>query len=253
MSDKQSVVSREKWLEARKKLLHDEKEFTRARDQLSKRRSELPWVKVDKEYVFDGASGPVSLGDLFEGRRQLLVYHFMFAPEWTQGCKSCSLLADHYDPAIVHLAHRDTTMVTVSRAPIDKILAFRDRMGWQFNWVSSGRNQFNQDYGVYFTPEQRQGGLAIYNYDPSPIPISDLPGLSVFTRDESGAVFHSYSTYARGLDIFLNVYNLLDTTPMGRNEDLGQGMAWTRHHDRYGIPGFVDPWVEADAAQAGAV
>jgi predicted dithiol-disulfide oxidoreductase (DUF899 family) len=253
MNPQLNIASREEWLKARKQLLREEKDFTRARDQLSARRRDLPWVKVEEEYLFDGATGPVKLADLFEGRSQLLVYHFMFAPEWTQGCKSCSLLADHYDPAIVHLAHRDTTMVTVSRAPIEKLLAFRDRMGWSFNWVSSGRNDFNRDYQVYFTPEERQGGLAIYNYESSPFPISDLPGLSVFSRDASGKVFHTYSTYARGLDIFLNVYNLLDVTPKGRDEDNIEIMSWARHHDRYGIPGFVDPWVEAENAKAGAV
>lgn len=247
------VVSREEWLKSRKQLLQEEKEFTLARDRLSAKRRELPWVKVDKPYTFDGADGPVTLADLFEGRRQLLVYHFMFAPDWTQGCKSCSLVADHYAPAIVHLAHRDTTLATVSRAPIDKILAFRDRMGWTFNWVSSGRNDFNRDYGVYFTPEEREQGLAIYNYDSPAFPISDLPGMSVFARDASGAIFHTYSTYARGLDIFLNVYNLLDVTPKGRDEENIEIMSWVRHHDRYGVPGFVDPWVEAESAKVGAM
>lgn len=253
MSAHPNVVSRDQWLVVRKQLLREEKEFTRARDSLSAKRRELPWVKVEKAYTFDGADGPVSLADLFDGRGQLLVYHFMFAPDWTQGCKSCSLVADHYEPIGVHLAHRDTTLVTVSRAPIDKILAFRERMGWTFNWVSSGRNDFNRDYCVYYTPEEREQGLAIYNYESSPFPISDLPGLSVFTRDASGDIYHTYSTYARGLDIFLNVYNFLDMTPKGRDEENIEIMSWVRHHDRYGVPGFVDPWVEADAAKAGAV
>ena len=244
------VVPREEWLAARKDLLLREKELTQARDQLAAQRRQLPWVAVDQEYVFDGPAGPVTLAELFDGRRQLLVYHFMFAPEWTQGCKSCSLVADHYDPAIVHLAHRDTSLVTVSRAPLEKLQAFSERMGWSFHWVSSGRNSFNHDYGVYFTPQEQQGGLAIYNYAQSAIPISDLPGLSVFTRDDAGTIYHSYSTYARGLDIFLNVYNLLDTTPLGRNEEGLDTMDWVRHHDRYGIPGFVDPWVEAATAAA---
>ena len=244
------VVPREEWLAARKDLLLREKELTQARDELAAQRRQLPWVAVDQEYVFDGPNGPITLAELFDGRRQLLVYHFMFAPEWTQGCKSCSLVADHYDPAIVHLAHRDTTLVTVSRAPLEKLQAFRERMGWSFLWVSSGRNSFNHDYGVYFTPQEQEGGLAIYNYAQSAIPISDLPGLSVFTRDDAGTIYHSYSTYARGLDIFLNVYNLLDTTPLGRNEEGLDTMGWVRHHDRYGIPGFVDPWVEAATAAA---
>jgi predicted dithiol-disulfide oxidoreductase (DUF899 family) len=253
MSAHSAVVSREEWLKARKLLLREEKELTQARDRLSERRRELPWVEVEKDYVFDGPAGPVSLAELFEGRSQLLVYHFMFAPDWSQGCKSCSLVADHYDPAIVHLAHRDTTMIAVSRAPLDKLLAFRNRMGWTFNWVSSGANDFNRDYGVYFTPEERQNGLAIYNYESSAMPISDLPGLSVFTRDASGTIFHTYSTYARGLDIFLNVYNLLDTTPKGRDEEQIEIMSWVRHRDRYDVPGFVDPWVEAATSQAGVV
>lgn len=246
MTTNHPVVSRDEWIAARKKLLKEEKEFTRARDQLSARRRTLPWVKVEKNYTFDDADGPVTLTDLFEGRGQLLLYHFMFAPDWTQGCKSCSLLADHYNPCNIHLAHRDTTMVTVSRAPIEKISAFRKRMGWSFPWVSSFKNDFNHDYGVYFTPEERENCLAIYNYDSPAYPISDLPGLSVFTRDAAGAIYHTYSTYARGLDIFLNVYNYLDVTPKGRDEAPGEGMNWTRHHDRYGVTNFVDPWVEAD-------
>ena len=243
------TVSREQWLVERKKLLLAEKEATRARDRLAEARQELPWVKVDKTYVFDGEAGPVTLSELFNGQKQLLVYHFMFAPDWTQGCKSCSFLADHYDPAIIHLKHRDTTMVTISRAPLEKLLAFRARMGWKFNWVSSGRNSFNHDYGVYFTEQELQSGLPLYNYVMEPYLISDLPGLSVFTRGDDGMVYHSYSTYARGLDIFLPTYSLLDLTPLGRNENGVPNMTWLRHHDRYGIPGYVDPWVEAAASQ----
>lgn len=243
-----AIVSRDQWLDERKKLLVEEKELTDARDRLSQRRRELPWVKVEQDYHFDGPTGPVPLSDLFDGHSQLIVYHFMFAPEWTQGCKSCSLLADQYEPTIIHLAHRDTSFVTVSRAPIDKIMAFRNRMGWKFNWVSSGRNDFNRDYGVYFTPEERKDGLSIYNYVQSSVPISDLPGLSVFVKNESGEIFHTYSSYARGLDIFINVYNFLDVTPKGRDEEEIGIMSWVRHHDRYGVPGFVDPWVEAETA-----
>jgi predicted dithiol-disulfide oxidoreductase (DUF899 family) len=253
MNSSPPLATREEWLSSRKQLLHEEKEFTRARDRLSAKRRELPWVKVDKDYTFDGANGPVSLGDLFEQRGQLLVYHFMFAPDWTQGCKSCSLVADHYAPSIIHLAHRDTTFVTVSRAPLEKILPFRQRMGWTFNWVSSAGNDFNRDYCVYFSPEEREQGLAIYNYESSPFPISDLPGLSVFTRDKAGQIYHTYSTYARGLDLFLNVYNLLDVTPKGRDEEHIEIMSWVRHRDRYGAPGFVDPWVEAELAKSGTV
>lgn len=246
-----SIVSREEWLEARKEHLRAEKEMTRMRDQLAAQRRNLPWVKVDQDYVFDGPGGTVTLSELFEGRSQLLVYHFMFAPEWTQGCKSCSLLADHYDPAILHLNQRDVSMVTISRAPIDKLMAFRERMGWKFRWVSSNGNHFNQDFGIYFTAAEREKGLALYNYTKTAPPISDLPGLSVFARDEAGQVYHTYSTYARGLDGFLNVYHLLDITPKGRDEEGIAGMSWVRHHDRYGVAGFVDPWLEA-AAKAGA-
>jgi len=224
--------------------LHDEKHFTRLRDDLSRKRRELPWVRIDKEYLFDGPQGKVSLADLFDGRSQLLVYHFMFAPEWSQGCKSCSLLADHYDPAIVHLNHRDVSMVTVSRAPLEKLLSFKKRMGWDFQWVSSFSNDFNRDFHVFFTEEERASGLAIYNYESPAYPISDLPGLSAFARDEAGNVYHTYSTYARGLDIFINAYNLLDLVPKGRNEEDAPGMSWVRHHDRYDAPTFIDPWME---------
>jgi len=251
MTGSHKIVSREQWLQDRKRLLHEEKELTRQRDRLAERRRELPWVKVDENYVFEGGDGPVTLAELFDGRSQLLVYHFMFAPEWSQGCKSCSLVADHYDPAIVHLHHRDTSMVTVSRAPIEKLMAFRERMGWSFPWVSSGRNSFNKDYGVYFTEQELESKLTIYNYESPPYPISDLPGLSAFVRDENGAIYHTYSTYARGLDQFLNVYNLLDVTAKGRDEEGLEGMAWVRHHDRYGVPGFIDPWNEAAAEKAG--
>ncbi len=238
------IVSRTEWLAARKAHLSKEKEFTRVRDALSRERRELPWVKVDKEYVFDASQGKMSLADLFDGRTQLIVYHFMFDPEWSQGCKSCSLVADHYNPAIIHLEHKDVSMVTVSRAPLEKLLAFRDRMGWTFPWVSSFHNDFNRDFQVSYTLEERKSGLQIYNYESQAFPISEAPGMSVFAKDENGDVFHTYSTYARGLDGFLNVYNLLDLVPKGRDEEHTPGMAWVRHHDRYGVPNFVDPWNE---------
>jgi len=246
------VVSREEWLQSRKALLQREKELTKMRDRLSEERRDLPWVKLEKEYVFEGPDGPVSLADLFNGYSQLLIYHFMFAPDWSQGCKSCSLLADHYDPAIIHLNHRDTTMVTVSRAPIEKLQAFRQRMGWNFKWVSSGHNDFNRDFGVYFTEQELNSGLAIYNYVSQPYPITDLPGLSVFYREDSGTIYHTYSTYARGLDGFLNVYNFLDLVPKGRDETDAPGMGWVRHHDRYGIPNFIDPWLEKTSGKTGS-
>ena len=243
------VTSRDEWLEARKALLKEEKELTKLRDQLSERRRELPWVKIEKNYVFEGTQGNVSLAELFEGRHQLLVYHFMFAPEWSQGCKSCSFVADHYDPAIVHLNHRDVSMVTVSRAPLEKLRPFRERMGWKFNWVSSGNNDFNHDFQVYFTEEEQNSGLAVYNYNPAAHLISDLPGLSAFYRDDNGDIFHTYSTYARGLDTIVNAYNLLDLAPKGRDEQKPDTMSWLRHHDRYGDATFVHPWMEKPQPQ----
>lgn len=246
------VVSRDEWQQARIALLKREKELTRMRERLSDERRDLPWVKLDHDYVFDGPDGPESLSDQFDGYSQLLIYHFMFAPEWSQGCKSCSLFADHYDPSIIHLNHRDVTMVTVSRAPIEKLQDFRQRMGWNFKWVSSNNNDFNRDFGVYFTPQELNSGLSVYNYVSQPYPITDLPGLSVFCRDESGAIYHTYSTYARGLDGFLNVYNFLDLVPKGRDEADQPGMAWVRHHDRYGVPNFIDPWMEQAAVQNGS-
>jgi predicted dithiol-disulfide oxidoreductase (DUF899 family) len=246
------VVSEAQWTEARKAHLAKEKELTRLRDELSRERRELPWVKVEKDYVFDGPDGPETLADLFAGRGQLVVYHFMFDPAWSQGCKSCSFMADHYDPAVVHLAHRDVTMVTISRAPLEKLSAFRRRMGWSFKWVSSSGNDFGRDFHVSFTEQELESGLAVYNYDRRPYPITELPGLSVFAKDEQGNVFHTYSTYARGLDIFLGTYHLLDIVPKGRDEDGIQGMAWLRHRDRYGDANFVDPWNERAAAGASA-
>ena len=238
------VVSRDEWLAARKAHLAEEKDLTRRRDKLSRRRRELPWVKVEKNYVFDTPAGKRSLADLFEGRSQLVVYHFMFAPEWTQGCKSCSLLADHYNPATVHLEHRDVSMVTVSKAPLEKIAPFKQRMGWTFNWVSSHDSDFNRDFQVTFTPEELESGTATYNFNRQPYPIVELPGISVFYKDADGSIFHTYSSYARGLDILLGVYNILDMVPKGRDEDEAPGMAWVRHHDRYDGKPFQDPWVE---------
>lgn len=238
------VTSREEWLKARIALLEKEKELTRARDELARQRRELPWVKLEREYEFDAPEGKVTLGDLFAGRSQLIVYHFMFDPEWSQGCKSCSLVADHYEPAIIHLEHRDVSMATVSRAPLEKLLVFQKRMGWKFKWVSSFSNSFNRDFRVSYTPGELKSELSVYNYVSQPYPISELPGLSVFYKNAEGEVFHTYSTYARGLDIFLNVYNLLDVVPKGRDEEDAPDMSWVRHHDRYDGKPFVDPWLE---------
>jgi predicted dithiol-disulfide oxidoreductase (DUF899 family) len=231
----QKIASREEWLKARTRLLEREKEFTRQRDQLSAARRELPRVKVDKEYVFEGPGGKESLAELFAGRSQLIVYHFMLGPGWEQGCPSCSYLADHFDGAIVHLANRDVTLLAASRAPLVEIENFKKRMGWQFKWVSSNRSDFNYDYNVSFDPDQTAKGEVRYNYEMTEFPSEEAPGISVFAKDESGAVFHTYSAYARGLDILIGTYNLLDLVPKGRDEaELPWTMAWVRHHDRYG-------------------
>jgi predicted dithiol-disulfide oxidoreductase (DUF899 family) len=228
------VVSQAEWLEARKDLLAKEKDFSRRRDALSAERRELPWVRVEKEYVFASPGGKQTLADLFDGRSQLIVYHFMFGPDWEQGCPSCSLLADHFDGAAVHLAQRDVTLVVVSRAPLPQIEAFKKRMGWRFKWVSSYGSDFNHDYHVSFTKEEMANGKVSYNYGVSGFPSEEAPGASVFYRDAAGAVFHTYSSYARGLDMLIGAYNFLDLVPKGRDEDgLAHTMAWVRHHDRY--------------------
>ena len=240
-----AIVSAEEWETARKELLAREKEFNRLRDELSEQRRQLPWTKIEEDYVFESTDGRESLADLFGRRSQLIVYHFMFDPEWTEGCKSCSFLADHYDPAIVHLAERDVSMVTVSRAPLDKLLAFQQRMGWTFKWVSSLANSFNRDFHVTFTQDELEQGTAYYNYDYKPFPVTEAPGISVFFKDPEGSIFHTYSSYARGLDLFIGAYNFLDIVPKGRDEDgLAYSMEWIRHHDRYGDDTFVDPYVD---------
>ena len=228
------IVSREEWIEARKTHMAREKEFTRAREALSEERRNLPWVKVDKDYVFEGADGKVGLADLFKGRPQLVVQHVMFAPEWDAACKSCSFWADGFERMVPHLAARDTTMIAVSRAPLAKLEAFKKRMGWTFDWVSSGANDFNHDYGVTFTGEQIAAGKPMYNFGTTPFYGEELPGISVFYRDEPGAVFHTYSTFARGLDMMNAAYHYLDLTPLGRHEDgLPYPMDWVRLRDQY--------------------
>ena len=228
------VVSRDRWIAERKTLLAREKELTRLRDQIARERRALPWVRIDKNYVFDAPEGRRTLAELFDGRRQLLVQHFMLAPGWEQGCPSCSYMADHSDGMTVHLAHRDITFVAVSRAPLAEIERFRQRMGWQFKWVSSHGNEFNHDFGVTFTPEEIAKGEVYYNFGMWPFPHEELPGISVFYKDDAGAVFHTYSTYGRGVEVMMGTYNLLDLTPKGRDEDrLSHTMEWVRHHDRY--------------------
>ena len=227
------IVSRQEWTEARKAFLAKEKEFTRARDRLSAERRALPWVKVDKAYVFDTPDGKKTLAELFDGRSQLIVYHFMLGPDWEEGCPSCSFLADHFDGANIHLAQRDVTFVAISRAPLAEIEAFKRRMGWHFPWVSSFANDFNFDFHVSFN-EDEVGKDGDYNYERQEIESDEMPGASVFYKDETGAVFHTYSAYARGLDILVGTYNFLDLTPKGRDEaELPWTMAWVRHHDRY--------------------
>ncbi|MGE5177887.1 MAG: DUF899 domain-containing protein [Bacteroidota bacterium] len=228
------VVSREEWLSARKTLLEREKEFSRARDDLSRARRELPWVRVEKPYVFEGPGEPATLAQLFEDKSQLLVYHFMFHPDWKEGCPHCSFWADHFDPTRVHLRHRDTTLAVVSRAPLEKIQPFRKRMGWQFPWYSSFRNDFNRDFHVSFTAEDVQRGDAVYNYAPHRGGPTEREGLSVFYRDPSGSVFHTYSCFARGIDLLNGTYNFLDLVPKGRDEDgFKMPQEWVRYHDRY--------------------
>jgi predicted dithiol-disulfide oxidoreductase (DUF899 family) len=233
----QPVVSHTKWLEARVELLEREKEFSRARDELNERRRDLPWERVEKTYMFDTPTGKETLGDLFEGRRQLVVYHFMFGPEAKEGCPHCSFWADSFDVLAIHDEHlhqRDTTFVAISRAPVDKIEAFKKRMGWRFKWVSSGDGDFNYDLGVSFRPEEIKAKSGFYNYRRGEVG-AEREGSSAFYKDESGAVFHTYSTYARGIDLLNVTYNFLDLTAKGRDEEHleGNSQAWVRHHDKY--------------------
>jgi predicted dithiol-disulfide oxidoreductase (DUF899 family) len=229
----QEVVPEAEWLRARKDLLTREKEFSRARDALSAARRQLPMVKVDKKYVFDGPNGNETLADLFDGRSQLIVYHFMLGPDWEEGCKSCSYLADHFDGANWHLPHRDVTLVVVSRAPLSKIDAYKKRMGWRFKWVSSYGNDFNFDYHVSFSKEEEKKGEVYYNYEKAEFLSDELPGLSVFYKNGEGDIFHTYSTYARGLDTLVGTYNFLDLVPKGRDENPDSTMDWVRRHDQY--------------------
>lgn len=228
-----TVVSPEKWLAARRELLREEKEFTRQREKLAARRRELPWVKVEKAYTFEAPGGRVSLADLFDGRSQLVVYHFMFGPGWEEGCKSCSYVSDHLDPAVVHLKARDVAFAAVSHAPLAEFAPFKNRMGWRFNWVSSHGSDFNHDYQVSFTAEEMAKGEVYYNYAMTEFPSEEAPGLSVFAKDAKGDVYHTYSTYSRGLDPLIVTYTVLDLVPKGRDERSENTMSWVRHHDRY--------------------
>jgi predicted dithiol-disulfide oxidoreductase (DUF899 family) len=230
------LVSRDEWLTARKELLKQEKELTRQRDALTAKRRELPWVRVEKEYVFDTPKGKQTLADLFDGRSQLVVNHFMLGPGWKEGCVGCSFGADHIEGALVHLEHHDVTVVVVSRAPLHEIEAYKKRMGWRFNWVSSYDSDFNYDYHVSFTKEDVTKGRVYYNFEMTEALIEELPGLSVFYKDAAGDIFHTYSSYARGAEELLGTYMVLDLTPKGRNETGPNHnlMDWVRRHDRYG-------------------
>jgi predicted dithiol-disulfide oxidoreductase (DUF899 family) len=231
------IVSREQWLSARKVLLVKEKEFTRLRDELSRERRNLPRLRIDKVYIFDTLGGRATLADLFDGCSQLAIYHFMFGPDWEEGCKSCSFWADNFNGVVTHLKHRDVTLIAISRAPLDKLSAFKQRMGWSFTWVSSLGNHFNSDFHVSFTPEEIAKGNVSYNYATRKIHGSEMPGISVFFKDDDGTIYHTYSSYARGLDMLNTAYNYLDLTPKGRDEDhLDHPMSWVRHHDRYDLP-----------------
>jgi predicted dithiol-disulfide oxidoreductase (DUF899 family) len=239
------VVPHAEWVDARRELLKKEKEFTRLRDEISKRRRELPWEKVAKQYTFDGPNGKEMLADLFDGKSQLIIYHFMFGPGWEQGCPSCSFISDHIGGSLAHLAARDVRLMVVSRAPLAEIETFKKRMGWGFKWVSSFGNDFNRDYNVSFTKEEIATGEMEYNYTKQKFPSEEAPGTSVFYKDADGDIFHTYSSYGRGLDILIGAYNWLDITPKGRDEEgLAHSMAWVRHHDRYDQNYKVDAKLE---------
>jgi predicted dithiol-disulfide oxidoreductase (DUF899 family) len=230
---KHNVVSQDQWLAARKELLAKEKEFTKARDELSAARRALPWVKVEKNYVFESPAGKQSLSDLFDGRSQLIVYHFMFGPDWKAGCPHCSHWADSFNPVIVHLNQRDVSMVAISRARLANLEAYRKRMGWTFKWASSNGSDFNFDFRASFTPEEVAAKDAMLNFKRQDPKVSEREGVSVFFKDEAGAVFHTYSTYERGIDLMCTDYNYLDLTPKGRDEG-GRGPFWVKRHDEYG-------------------
>ena len=242
------AVTSEQWLAFRKELLLKEKEFPRRRDELTQLRRDLPWVKVERDYIFDGPDGKESLADLFAGCRQLIIYHSMFGPDWPEGCKICSMLGDHFDPLVVHLKHRDVTLAAVSRAPFETLQEFGRRMGWSFKWFSSYGTDFNWDFNVSFTQEDMDAGRVYYNYQAeAKFPATEGPGISSFYRDENNEVYHTYSSFGRGLENFLGIYNFLDIVPRGRDEDgLPYPMAWVRHKDRYDDESFVDPYVKND-------
>jgi predicted dithiol-disulfide oxidoreductase (DUF899 family) len=235
-----NVVTEQQWIEARRALLAEEKAWTRERDRLAKKRRALPWVKVEKDYLFEGAEGSVTLAELFDGRSQLIVFHFMFGPDWEEGCPGCSLLSDQVDGPRQHFEHNDVSFVAVSRGPIGKLQTYRKRMGWTFRWVSSGANDFNFDYHVSFPEAERKKGV-FYNFEERPDPgIDELSGVSVFFKDDDGTIYHTYSSYGRGGEIYLSVYGWLDVVPRGRNETRNGNLTdWVRRHDRYDDDGRI--------------
>lgn len=226
------IVPHQEWLAAAADFLAKEKEFTRLREELAQQRRQLPWEEVTKSYVFEGPEGKKSLADLFEGRSQLIIYHFMFAPDWQAGCAHCSFWADNWDPMVVHMNQRDVTMLAISRAPLEKLEAYKKRMGWSFKWLSSGGSDFNFDFQASFRPEDIAKGAVFYNFKTQAMKATDREGASVFYKDQSGRIFHTYSTYARGIDLMNTAYNYLDITPKGRDEQ-GRGQFWVRRHDEY--------------------
>ncbi len=232
--ENRKVVSQKEWLVARKKLLVKEKQLSKLRDALNLQRRKLPWVKIEKEYVFDGPNGKVTLGDLFGGKRQLLIYHFMFGPGWKEGCSHCSFWADHFDSVNIHIGQRDTTFAVISRAPLAEITPFHQRLGWRFKWFSAFKTDFNYDFNVSFTPEQVKSGVLPYNYGRYKMEqIDEKQGFSAFYRDKNGDIYHTYSTYERGIDLMNTTYNFLDLTAKGRDENPDATQDWVRYHDQY--------------------
>jgi predicted dithiol-disulfide oxidoreductase (DUF899 family) len=251
---KPKIVSKDAWIESRKAILAKEKNLTRLHDDLARERQRLPWTRVEKNYTFDAPQGKRSLADLFGPHSQLFVYHFMFGPDWKEGCPSCSYVCDHLNGTVPHLAARDVSLTMISRAPLAKIEAFKKRMGWQFPWVSSNANDFNHDFGVYFTPDEMARGEVNYNYTMQKFPNPEAPGASIFYKDKDGQIYHTNSIYGRGLDAFITTYTLLDLVPKGRDEDnLPFSMLWVRHHDKYATGELLDKdrpyWPKVEAAQ----
>jgi predicted dithiol-disulfide oxidoreductase (DUF899 family) len=231
--ENRKIVPQQQWIAARKKLLQKEKQFSKLRDQLNQERRKLPWLKIEKEYLFDAPAGKVTLADLFSGKSQLIVYHFMFGPGWKEGCPHCSFWADHYDSVNIHLGQRDTAFAVISRAPLKQIASFKKRMGWRFSWVSSYNTDFNFDFNVSFTPEQIKKRTAIYNFGLLNMDIDEREGVSAFYQDKDGAIYRTYSSYARGIDLMNTTYNFLDLTAKGRDEHPDSPQDWVRFHDKY--------------------